>query len=124
MNDIERFRFSLKNAINGIKTALKTQKNLRLHFLTAILVIVLGILFKISLTEFVLLLITICLVVVAEVFNTAMEFTVDLVSPEFNKHAKKAKDVSAGGVLVTAVVAILNGLLIFGPRIIKLLTYK
>ena len=124
MNDLEQFRFSLKNALSGVKTALKTQRNLRLHFISAIFVIVLGFFFKISTTEFVLLLLTICFVVVAEVFNTAMEFTVDLVSPEFNKHAKKAKDVSAGGVLVTAAIAILNGLLIFGPRIFRLLFYR
>ena len=112
--------FSLKNAVKGLETALKSQRNLRIHFISAILVIFAGILLNISTTEFVLILLTICFVVVAEVFNTAMEFTVDLVSPDFNKFAKKAKDVSAGGVLLTAIIALLIGILIFLPKIILL----
>ena len=114
---MEEFRYAFRNAADGLKTALRTQKNLRFHVISAVLVLLFGYVLRISVIEFVLLLITICLVIVAEVFNTAMEFTIDLVSPEFNKHAKKAKDVSAGGVLITATIAIINGLLIFIPKI-------
>ena len=123
MNNIDKFRFSFRNAITGIKTAFKTQRNLRVHFIVGILVLVFSIFLRVSLIELSLLVVTIALVFIAEVFNTAIEKTVDLITPEYNKQAKIAKDIGASGVLITAVFAILIGLIIFLPKIANLIEY-
>jgi len=118
LNDIRRFKFSFRSALIGIKTAYNSQKNLRVHIVIAFFVIVAGVFLKVSITEWLILLLTILLVVISEMFNTAIEFTVDLFSNEYSKQAKKAKDVSAAGVLITAIFALLIGILIFLPKII------
>lgn len=120
MTSIDRFKFSFRNAISGIRIAYKSQKNLRIHITIGIVVLVLAAILKVSATELTVLLVTIVTVVIAEVFNTALEFSVDLISPEYNKLAKKAKDVSAAGVLITASFALMIGLIIFLPKIIRL----
>jgi len=121
VNDIDRLKFSFRNALIGIKTAYKSQKNLRLHIVIGFFVIFLGIFLKVSIVEWLILLLTILMVVITEMFNTALEFTVDLFSTEYSKQAKKAKDVSAAGVLITAFFAILIGITIFLPKLLLLL---
>jgi len=124
-NDIDKFIFSIRNAITGIKTAFKSQKNLRIHFMSGILVIIIGILLKVTILEWLILLLTILIVVITEMINTSLEFTVDLFSSEYSKQAKRAKDVSAAGVLITAVFASIIGAIIFLPKIYELiLNYK
>ena len=118
LNDIDRFKFSFRNALLGIKTAYKSQKNLRVHIFIGFFVIIFGVFLEVSIVEWLILLITILLVVITEMFNTALEFTVDLFSTEYSKQAKKAKDVSAAGVLITAVFAILIGIIIFLPKLL------
>ncbi len=121
VNDIDRLKFSFRNALIGIKTAYKSQKNLRLHIVIGFFVIFLSVFLKVSIVEWLLLLLTILMVVITEMFNTALEFTVDLFSTEYSKQAKKAKDVSAAGVLITAFFAILIGITIFLPKLLLLL---
>ena len=121
MNDIDRFKFSLQNAFEGIKITLRTQRNLRIHIIVGLLIISVSFLLKIDLLEFVLILLTVMIVLVTEILNTAIEFTIDLVSPQYNQLAKKVKDISAAAVLVSASFAILIGLFILGPRLITLL---
>lgn len=75
---------------------------------------------KFSRGEVVLLLVTITLVVGAELLNTAIEVTVDLISPEYNHLARVAKNVAAAAVLVTACNAVLVGILLFGPPLLKI----
>ena len=123
-NEIDRFKFSFRNALKGIQTAYRTQSNLRIHLFIAFIVIITAILLKTSYLEGLVLILTIMLVIVAELFNTAIEFTVDLFSPDFSHQAKKAKDVSAAGVLVTSFLAILIGLIIFIPKVFRLIFYK
>ena len=121
VNDIDRLKFSFRNALIGIKTAYKSQKNLRLHIVIGFFVIFLGVFLKVSIVEWLILLLTILMVVITEMFNTALEFTVDLFSTEYSNQAKKAKDVSAAGVLITAFFAILIGITIFLPKLLLLL---
>ncbi len=121
MNNIDRFKFSLQNALEGIKITLRTQRNLRFHIIVGLLIISVSYLLKIDLLEFVLILLTVMIVLVTEILNTAIEFTIDLVSPQYNQLAKKVKDTSAAAVLVSASFAILIGLFILGPRLITLL---
>jgi len=118
LNDIDRFKFSFRNALNGIKTAYTSQKNLRVHSVIGFFVIIICILLKVSIVEWLILILTMLLVVISEIFNTALEFTVDLFSTEYSKQAKKAKDVSAAGVLISAIFAILIWIIIFLPKIL------
>ena len=120
LKDLDRFKFSFRNALVGIHTAYKTQKNLRIHLLLSLLVIITAFILQVTYIDWLILLLTIMLVIISEIFNTAIEFTVDLFSPEFNQQAKKAKDVSAAGVLVTSLFAVLIGIIIFLPKIANL----
>ena len=121
LNDLDRFKFSFRNAIVGIQTAYRTQKNLRIHLLISLFVTIAAFILKVSNTDWLILILTIMLVIISEIFNTALEFTVDLFSQEFNHQAKKAKDVSAAGVLVTSIFAVLIGLIIFLPKVANIL---
>ena len=121
LNELDRFKFSFRNALIGIKTAYRSQRNLRIHLFIAVIVIIAAIFLKVSYFDWLILILSIMLVIIAELFNTALEFTVDLSSPEFSHQAKKAKDVSAAGVLVTSLFAVLIGILIFFPKVTKII---
>ena len=111
---------SFKYAFNGLWLAISENQNLRIHFLFAIVVAILGIVFRINAFELGILGITILLVIAAEMINTAIEEVVDLVTTEHRKEAKRAKDVAAGMVLVTAMGSVIVGILIFTPHILKI----
>ena len=121
MNDVERFKFSFRNARGGLFIAFHTQRNLRIHFIAAGLVIAIAPFLQVSMVELLILLLTILIVLATELINTAIEFSVDLTSPEFNHLAKKAKDVSAAAVLIAAIFAVIIGVLIFLPKAISLI---
>lgn len=123
MNEWKNKNFfeALKNALNGLKYAIKTQKDLKIQIFIAIIVIIMSILLKISKIEMIIITISIFLVIFAEIMNTAIEKTVDLVTQEYNEIAKIAKDVSAGAVLVLAINSIIIGLYIFGDKIINII---
>ena len=104
-----------KVALNGIVFTFKTQRHMRFHLFVVLIVVLLGILVDLQLREMLVLLFTISLVVVAEMFNSAIEATVDLVSPNYHPLAKFAKDIAAGAGLITTLIALVVGsLLIFG----------
>ncbi|MCI6002102.1 MAG: diacylglycerol kinase family protein [Tenericutes bacterium] len=109
---------SFKNAFNGRVVSFKQERNMKIHISIMFLVILLGIIFKIKMIEWIICIICFALVIAGELFNTAVELTVDLAMPEFNKKAKMAKDISAGAVLVLAIVSVIIGLIIFVPKII------
>ena len=108
---------SFKYAIEGIISSFKTERNMKIHVIVMILVIVLGILLKINIQEWITC--TICFVTVigGELFNTSIETVVDIVMPTKNEKAKLAKDISAGAVLVLAIGSAIIGLLIFIPKL-------
>ena len=103
---------SFEHAYRGMIYAVRTQRNMRLHVVVAVLVLVASLLVGVSKLELAVLVLTIMLVFVTELFNTAMEFVVDLATKEFHPLAKLAKDVSAGAVLVSSVGAVLVGYLV------------
>lgn len=109
---------SLRHAIRGIGTFLKTTHNVWVHIFVAIIVIYLGFYFHISSTEWMFIVFSIGLVVVAECFNTAFEFDIDLTSPEYHPYAKHTKDVAAGAVLLAGLTTYIIGLIIFVPKFI------
>ena len=96
-------------AINGLVYTFKTQRHMRVHLGVVVVVTLMGIYFKLRIKDLLLLLFTIDLVLVAEMFNSAIEATVDLVEPKYNPLAKFAKDISAGAVLITSTIALLVG---------------
>lgn len=107
-------------AFEGIATFFKTQHNARIHSVAAVVVIVLGFILDVNVTEWCLLIAIIALVMLSEMVNTAIEFLTDLVSPDYHPLAKKAKDVAAGAVFVAAMAAVVIGLIVFIPRVIDL----
>jgi diacylglycerol kinase (ATP) len=100
-----------KVALSGIVYTFRTQRHMRIHIYVVLLVVLLGIQFGLRTRELMVLLFTVTLVLVAEMFNSAIEATVDLVQPEFHPLAKFAKDISAGAVLITTILALVIGLL-------------
>ncbi len=107
---------SFSYAFQGIKTFFQTQHNSWIHMLVAICVIILGSRFNLSLNEWCWIVFSIGMVFITEMLNTALEFLTDLVSPEFHPLAKKTKDVAAGAVLFSAIVAVVIGLFVFIPK--------
>ena len=106
---------SFKYAFLGVWHVLRTQRNARIHLSVALVVIALGLWLGLSRTEWAIIILTIGLVLAAESFNTVAEAAVDLATADFHPLAKIAKDVAAGAVLVTAITAVIVGLLILGP---------
>ena len=113
--NVRKFFQSFRYAMEGILTALKEQ-NFKFHLVSAIIVILAGLLTGLTAVEWSIILMVIFLVIGAELINTAIERVVDLASPEFHPIAKQAKDVAAGAVLVFALASVIIGLLIFLPK--------
>jgi diacylglycerol kinase (ATP) len=103
---------SFEHAYRGMISAVRTQRNMRFHVVVAVVVLVASLFVGVSRIELAFLILTILLVFVTELFNTAMEFVVDLATKEYHPLAKLAKDISAGAVLVSSVGAVLVGYLV------------
>ena len=109
---------SLDFAVSGLKTTFKEERNMRKHAVSAILVILAGLVFQVSVTEWLFLLLSISLVIAFEIVNSAIENVVYLASDyHFSMLAKNAKDMAAGAVLFVSGFALLTGLIIFVPKI-------
>lgn len=117
---LKRFFNSFKYSIAGLKYAYKYEQSMTIHFVAALLVIIFGILLKISLTEWLLCFMLFGLVMATELINTAIEAVVDLACPQIHPLAKVAKDTASAAVFVFAVVAFISGLIIFVPKVINL----
>lgn len=107
-------------AAAGIGHAVRTQRNVRIHLVLAVLAIALGIWLRITPLEFALVFIAITGVFISEMFNTVVEACVDLATREYHPLAKIAKDVAAGAVLLNAILAIIIALFVFGPHLLPL----
>ena len=108
-------------AAEGIFSCIRTERNIKIHLCAMLLVIIAGVLLKISITEWCICLVLCALVISLELVNTAVEAVVDLVTQEKHPLAKKAKDTAAGAVLAAAVFAAVCGILIFLPKLCNLL---
>ena len=109
---------SLGHALRGMWLFLRTQHNAWLHVASTVFIVGLGIAYKISHIEWMVLAIVIGIVFISEAFNTAIEIDIDLTSPEYHPYAKDTKDVAAGAVLLSAILAFSVGLIIFLPKIL------
>lgn len=108
---------SFNYAIAGIIYALARERNMRIHLLAACAAVALGVWLGLSPTEWGLLALTITLVMVVEMINTAVEKTVDIITGEYHPLAKAAKNVAAGAVLLTAINALVMAYIIFVPHL-------
>jgi diacylglycerol kinase len=112
---------SFGNAFRGIFFAFKTQHNIWIHSLAIVVVVITGFIFKLDVMEWGLVVLAIGLVLAAEMINTAMEWLMDLVSPDYSEKAGLIKDAAAGAVLVAAVISVIIGIIVFLPKIIELI---
>lgn len=112
---------SFKFAFTGIRDLFKTEPNAIIHLIAALITVALGLFFSISTTEWCFVIFAIAFVFSAEALNTAVEHLTNLVSPDYNKLAEKTKDAAAAAVLFAAIGAAIVGLIIFLPKIMKLL---
>ncbi len=116
---IKKIINSFKYAIEGFYSSFKTERNMKIHILIMILVIMAGFLLKLNRQEWMICIACFAAVISGELFNTAIETVVDIVMPQKNEKAKLAKDISASAVLVLAIGAAIIGLIIFVPKILS-----
>jgi diacylglycerol kinase (ATP) len=117
MLEPKRLVKSFHYALQGIHYAFRSQQNVRIHFLVGIIVIAAALFFRVNPFEMGILAIVILLVIAVEMVNTAIEKMVDLIIQEHHDDAKIAKDVASGMVLITAIGAVIVGILIFTPYV-------
>ena len=121
------FISSFNYAVQGIISSIRTERNMKIHYLAAIAVIIGSLFFKLTRLEFMLLFFSVSFVLMSELMNTAIERTIDLVTQTYNPLAKLAKDIAAGAVLISAINALVMGYLIFFDRLnaaTELLVFK
>ena len=113
---VDSFNF----AIEGLISALKNEKHMKVHILAAIIIVILAIVINASKVEILIISLSVSFVIITELVNTAVEAIVDLVSPERHPLAKLAKDVAAGAVLVAAINALCVGYLLFYDKLLDI----
>jgi diacylglycerol kinase (ATP) len=112
-NLLESFNY----AFEGVIHVVRTQRNMRIHFLIAVLVLVAALVFDVSKIELIVLILAIAFVLIAEMINTAVEAAVDVASTSFDPMAKLAKDIAAGAVLIASITAVAVGYLVFSGQV-------
>ncbi len=120
----QTFISALKNTINGIIYTFKTSRNLKIETIIGIAAIVLAIVLKLSKIEWAVLVITMFLVLITEMINSAIEETVDLVTQEYNEKAKNAKDIAGGAVTMMSLMSIIIGCILFLDKLIVFIFNK
>lgn len=115
------FLDSLKDCLNGLSFIMISEHNFKREILLAIIALLAAYFLKVSQIEFIIILIVIALVIVSEIFNTAIEKVVDLYTKDYNEIARIAKDVSAFAVLTMCIFSLAVGIMIFVPKIIVLI---
>ncbi len=117
INWFKRVGRKFGNAAKGLVVMIREEKSLWVHLFATVIVIAMGIIFKLDRFEWSIIILTISLVIGFEILNTAIEYLVDIVSFEYNVKAKKIKDVAAMATLIVTIAAIIIGLIIFIPNI-------
>ena len=118
---IKRLRKSFGYAFKGIDDVIKHEPNMKIHVMVAILVVIMAFILKVSIIEWIILVLLIGAVLAAETINTTIENLVDMYTKEYDEKAKIVKDTAAGTVLILAITSAIIGLIIFIPKIIFLL---
>lgn len=118
---IKRLRKSFGYAFKGIDDVIEHEPNMKIHVVAAILVVIMAFILKVSIIEWIILVLLIGAVLAAETINTTIENLVDMYTKEYDEKAKIVKDTAAGTVLILAITSAIIGLIIFIPKIICLL---
>ena len=118
---IKRLRKSFGYAFKGIDDVIEHEPNMKIHVVVAILVVIMAYILKVSIIEWIILVLLIGAVLAAETINTTIENLVDMYTKEYDEKAKIVKDTAAGTVLILAITSAIIGLIIFIPKIIYLL---
>lgn len=113
--DFRKLINSFKFAIEGITYCVRSERNIKIHLCATVVVGILGWTQHLSPDKIALLIFAVALVLIAEMFNTAIEAVVDMISPQFNPLAKIVKDIAAGAVLLAAIAALAIGYILFFP---------
>lgn len=113
------FWCSLNQARRGLSHTLRTQEHMKFHVVAGSGVLCIAGLLSVSTFEWLILILAIGCVIGAEVLNTAIEVVVDMVQPNFDQLARRAKDVASGAVLVAVIQAVAIGMIVFLPRLIN-----
>lgn len=108
---------SFNNAINGIIYAIKAERNMKIHITVAVIVMLLSLFYSMTRTEFLIICLTIAVVIICELFNTAVEIFVDTIIDVYHPKAKLVKDTAAGAVLVATFVSLIVAYFIFYDRV-------
>ncbi len=120
-NEIRRFRKSLKHALRGLLYAIKSERNFQIEIIITAFVLALIFIFKIKNWEAIVLILMVMWVLIAELINTVMERIVDILKPRIHPYARLIKDLMAAVVLISAVVSVIVGIIIFFPYMRDLL---
>ncbi|MEW9049587.1 MAG: diacylglycerol kinase family protein [Neobacillus sp.] len=112
---------SFSFAVQGIGSALRTERNMRFHFSFSVLVIMVSVFFSIDKTEWLFIIIAIGGMFALELVNTAIERLVDLVTEDYHPLAKQAKDIAAGAVFIYALASVSIGTIIFWPYFLQII---
>lgn len=115
-NEIKQLKKSFLNAFKGVFYCIKNERNIRIHMVVGVFIFTFSFFFKLSSIEYAILTISVGFVICCEIFNTAIEALVNLSSPSYNSWAKIAKDVAAGGVFFSSLVAICVGIFLFAKK--------
>lgn len=118
----KNFNSSFKNARKGMRLVLKSERNIRIHMIIAVIVLVLAFLFGFKPVEICVLLLTIGLVIISEMLNSAIEFALDATfRNKYSVMVGMAKDISAGAVMVASVISVVIGIILFGQALFRAL---
>lgn len=116
------FNNTFKNARKGFRIVLKSEINIRIHVIIAFFVLLTAYLLNFSAIEYCIVLIAIAMVIVSEMLNTAIEFTLDSIyHNRYSRMVGMAKDISAGAVMFASVISVFIGLILYGKHILELL---
>lgn len=118
----KNYAVAFKSAVNGILAAMKGERNLRFHFIAVAAVSTLGVFLGITDFEWLIILVLFALVISMELINSAIERLCDYVQPEMDTQIGKIKDISAGAVLWTSIIAVIAALILFVPKLDFLLS--
>ncbi len=116
------FNNTFKNARKGFRIVLKSEINIRIHVIIALLVLISAYLLNFSAIEFCLILFAIAIVIISEMLNTAIEFTLDAVfHNRYSRMVGMAKDISAGAVMFASFISIFIGIILFGKHLFQIM---
>ena len=119
--DRRSFIESVRDCFHGLEYVLLNEDNFKREIVFGILALIVSAILKVNKIEFTIIVITISLVLFAEIVNTAIEQVVDLITKDYNKEAGQIKDIAASGVLVMSFISVVVGLLIFGSKILSMI---